>query len=328
MKRSSHRAGLAAFAGAALAALALVPSRAASAQAVVLDVTANFGDNKTRLLSRTAGGAATIRVLDAGGIVESSVTYGPFAGWTARGIAPSANNESRLLWSHTDGRVSLWILTPNGQIDVARSKEEGPFPNAVGQPLRAIDLAEAANRRWCLLLTDDTGVAEVIVKDENIQTGGNVNLRTYGPYAGWTPVAVAASPDQTFRLLWRNANGRASLWRLDNFGNPTGPGSTIEGNEFGPFAGWSPIDVSVGGDGNSRLLWANTNGAASVWVVSPLGAFLTGREYGPYAGWAPRTLSTGSDSQSRLLWNHADTRGSLWTLDPMALFLGGTEYLP
>jgi len=86
--------------------------------------------------------------------------------------------------------------------------------------------------------------------------------------------------------------------------------------------------MSIGGDSKTRLLWANANGAASVWVVNAAGQFETGQEFGPFSGWTPRTVSTGLDGQSRLLWNHTDTRASLWYLDPAVNFAGAAEYLP
>jgi hypothetical protein len=215
-------------------------------------------------------------------------------------------------------------LSPTGALNLARTSEFTINNTNTKQRTRAVDLAEDANRRWCLLTTDNTGAATITVKNENITAEGNSVTRTFGPYAGWQPVAVAASPgaDQTFRLLWRNVNGTASVWRLANFG------AFIDGKEHGPFPGWNPIDVSMGLDIHTRLLWRNDNGAASVWALNPEGFFVTGQQFGPYAGWAPRAISTGLDSRSRLLWNNTDTRASLWTLDPAGMFVSGTEYLP
>jgi hypothetical protein len=41
--------------------------------------------------------------------------------------------------------------------------------------------------------------------------------REYGPFPGWTPRAISTGLDSLSRLLWNNADTRASVWFL----NPT-----------------------------------------------------------------------------------------------------------
>jgi hypothetical protein len=254
MKGFLPRSAIRSLWGTALATLVLLTARAASAQAII-DVVGNFGDGRTRMLSQTANGAATIRVLAPNGAVEANVTYGPFPGWTIRALAPSANNGSRLLWTHVDGRASFWTLAPDGNF--VSGFEESARATPTGQIGEAIDLADDARGRLCFVFADPRGIAQVTVVDEAgvLAPAGTRVVRSYGPYPGWRPVAVAAGPSRTFALLWRHNDGRASVWRLEAFGG------FISGAEFGPFPGWTPTDVSIGGDDNSRLLWAHTNGS-------------------------------------------------------------------
>jgi hypothetical protein len=322
MRRLLHRrSAITSFLGATLAAFTFAATaRTASAQAVI-DVTASFGDLNTRLLSQAANGAATFRVVNSDtNAVESTVSYGPYGGWTIKALAPSAGNRSRLLWSHEDGRASIWTLSPTGTFEDG-FEVSASLDIELGPTSRVVDLAGDTRGGYCYVFVNQAGRA--LVGAFNPVTNQAV-ARFFGPFPGWRPIAVTAGPNEgaPYRLLWRNVNGTASVWRLGVFG------AFIDGKEHGPFPGWNPIDVSVGGDDNSRLLWANTNGATSVWVVSPEGAFLAGREYSAFPGWTPRAISTGLDSQSRLLWNNADTRASLWYLDHLGQFLRGFEYTP
>jgi arabinan endo-1,5-alpha-L-arabinosidase len=156
------------------------------------------------------------------------------------------------------------------------------------------------------------------------QNGDFESGNEFGPFAGWTPQALAVSPaDGTARLLWNHTSGTVSLWSLK-------PDLSFDsGAEFGPFVGWTAVDLSVGGDNQTRLLWRHTDGRASVWVLAPDGRFVTGGEFGPFAGWEPVSLGVGgSDNQTRLLWRHTEGRASLWVLRPDASFERGQELGP
>jgi hypothetical protein len=64
-------------------------------------------------------------------------------------------------------------------------------------------------------------------------------------------------------------------------------GAFETGREYGPFAGWSPVNIGVGADNRTRLLWRNTDGRASLWFLSPsTGAFDSGREFDAMSGWS------------------------------------------
>ena len=59
---------------------------------------------------------------------------------------------------------------------------------------------------------------------------------------------------------------------------------------IGPYAGWSILGGigDYNGDGITDLLWQNTNGAASIWLIN--GASQQGvAVHGPYPGWTPTT---------------------------------------
>jgi hypothetical protein len=112
--------------------------------------------------------------------------------------------------------------------------------------------------------------------------------KTYGPYSGWTPVALttagtAADNNNTY-VLWRYSTGAISLWSVDSNLNYVGSVG------YGPYADWTAETLSVatrGPDSSLRIIWRNTNGAVSVWAVnSNLNLFLA-HAYGPFVGWDP-----------------------------------------
>ena len=54
----------------------------------------------------------------------SSVTYGPFAGWTAKALATDSIGVTHLLWTNTNGQASLWDINVDGTYT---HTEYGPF---------------------------------------------------------------------------------------------------------------------------------------------------------------------------------------------------------
>ena len=153
-----------------------------------------------------------------------------------------------------------------------------------------------------------------------VTNGGGFTSRDFGPYAGWSAVALSSAPGGLSHLLWTNANGTASLWTIA----PTGAATQAT---FGPYSGWTAKAVATGTDGMAHLLWGHApDGQISLWDQTAATGAFTSRQYGPYSGWspAPAALSVGPDNAEYLLWNHAggltfDTSGgagpiALWTI--------------
>ena len=75
-----------------------------------------------------------------------------------------------------------------------------------------------------------------------------VGSHGYGPYAGWSPVALTMLGNNTY-LLWRYTDGTANIWLVDanlNF---------VASRTFGPVGGWAPEGLGVDPSGNIRLVW-------------------------------------------------------------------------
>jgi hypothetical protein len=90
-----------------------------------------------------------------------------------------------------------------------------------------------------------------------------VGSHAYGPYAGWSPLALTTTPNNNTYVLWRFTDGTANLWQLDanlNF---------VTARQYGPIAGWTPAGLAVDNYGNIPLLWQTPQGQIAVWLLNP-----------------------------------------------------------
>jgi autotransporter-associated beta strand protein len=95
---------------------------------------------------------------------------------------------------------------------------------------------------------------------------------------------------------------------------------------------WSGIDVAVGSDGQSRVLWEKNTGEIMLWSVNAAGTITTQRNYGPFEGWhaiaiAANTIS-GADNGTRILWKHTDGSVKLWSVDELGALNSSPVYGP
>lgn len=126
------------------------------------------------------------------------------------------------------------------------------------------------------------------------------------------------------RLLWRGTDSRISLWKLDPVLNAAGD------HQYGPYAGWLPIAITVANNSYTYVLWRHTNGTVTVWAVDPNLNFAFNAVYGPYDGWVAESLSadTNGNSTLRLIWRYTTGAVSIWFLNPNLTGGGSRVYGP
>ena len=141
-------------------------------------------------------------------------------------------------------------------------------------------------------------------------TAGTFTQNSYGPYAHWTPKAIAdGGTDGKTRVLWVKDDGTASIWSLNN---TTGVFSQFS---FGPYAGWTANGLSVGSDNTTHVLWTNGN-TASIWNYNAAAGTFTQNSFGPYAGWTAKAIADGgTDGKLRVLWTNTNNAASIWSLN-------------
>ena len=94
-------------------------------------------------------------------------------------------------------------------------------------------------------------------------------------------------------------------------------------------SGWTARAVTVGVDGQTRLLWANVDGRAGLWSVDSTNDVSYGPTVGPYVGWTATHIAAGMDGLTRVLWNKPDGSVGLWLLNAdNTVASTGTSYGP
>ena len=80
-------------------------------------------------------------------------------------------------------------------------------------------------------------------------------------------------------------------------------------------AGGTPVGLTLGADGLTRLLWMNPHGGATLWMISPSGTVVRAVSIrrSP-AREMPTALGIGADNLSRLLWSDGAGHASLLTV--------------
>ena len=167
--------------------------------------------------------------------VEPGLSRGPYAGWTPWAQADGGDGTTRLLWTHADGSAALW-LTDEGGVRASYL-----YPPGFG--LTAADVAAGPGSDTHILWTDTNGTAFLGTIDGS---GAVARSVTIGPYPGWTPVAIDDGPDGLTRLLWNSRDGRVGLSQVSADG-------ILRTVRCSSEAGWTAIDVAVGGDGRARI---------------------------------------------------------------------------
>ena len=97
------------------------------------------------------------------------------------------------------------------------------------------------------------------------------------------------------------------------------PANTILFQDAPPYVGGQPTIAYADGHVTHTpaalpLLWANTDGTASVWNLHDTAPDQTCALYGPYSGWTPKAVAQGPNGSTRLLWTNTDGRAALWNL--------------
>ena len=94
---------------------------------------------------------------------------------------------------------------------------------------------------------------------------------------------------------------------------------------------WAPVDVAVGSDNNTRVLWRNPDGRAVIWSQDRTsGDYTQGPTFGPYDGgaWQATRIACGADGISHVIWNKSDGTLSLWWVDSNNTFQKNMIYGP
>jgi hypothetical protein len=259
-------------------------------------------DGTTRLLFDTAG-RLVLGTVDPFGQTVFGQPYGPYPGWTPRASAVGDDGVTRILWTHDDGSASLWLAGPLGAQAAFR------YVGAAG--LIATDVSAGPGSDTHILWKGSGGAALL----QTINASGEIGRSlSFGPYTGWSAVAIADGPDGLTRLLWNHSDGRAGLSLVSSEG-------IITTARYESVAGSTAIDVAVGADGQSRILWTHDDGRMTLWRVDSAGnPTALGPIYTPPPGLTASRITTGHDSLTRVLWTGMNGTLVLWIMSADNVF--------
>jgi hypothetical protein len=144
------------------------------------------GDGETRLLWRhPTNGSIFIQALDTTlHHIRFSSVFNPPLGMHVVAITTAANSNTYILWTRTDGTISLWLLNP--VLNFVTSKVYGPFPFLAAEGLSA-DTANATNGFriiWRYISPGQLGAELTWRMDQNLN---QVVAFPQGPFPPWTP---------------------------------------------------------------------------------------------------------------------------------------------
>jgi len=207
----------------------------------VADVTISGYHGDVHLMWRSDwGGIAIWHMSEDADSITSSAAYGPYAGWDPLGIAVDGDVNRRVLWQGNAGVIGLWKQAwPYSTVNDFGLA--GPFDGWTPMDLAAGSSDDSTRLLW----QHSTGAAGLW----RLHYGG-VDSTTYGPFPGWQAIALAVPNldwsldygDTYSRVLWRHASGAIALWKTGS------TGTLARSFIFGPYSGWSVVDVAVGPD--------------------------------------------------------------------------------
>jgi hypothetical protein len=126
------------------------------------------------------------------------------------------------------------------------------------------------------------------------------------------------------RNIWFGTDGRISVWKLDSNLN------FVTSHDYGPYAGFSPVALTVASNSNTYVLWRYSDGSISLWLLDPDLNYVTSHLYGPYSGNNAIGLSPYTDGTSsfHVIWRYTDGSLSVWSVDENLNFITARAYGP
>ena len=145
------------------------------------------GPGTTDLLWNNTNGQTSGWKIGAGGAIAHH-EFGPYSNWNAQSLSVGPDNEAHLLWDNVSGQIALWNVdfgtggfTQGGY---------GPFSGWMAEAV-ATGQDNITHVLWNHTSDGEASLWDVV--GNGTPSSRRTNYQ-YGPYPGWTAIAVSASP--------------------------------------------------------------------------------------------------------------------------------------
>ncbi len=306
---------------------------AVGAPATVTGTSDFNGDFYSDVLWRNASGGLADWSMNAGAIVSGALSSGgvavnPGASWSVAAIADfDGSGSADVLWRNSDGTLADWSM--NGSSIVS-----SVAPTSGG-------IAVKPDASWSVAGTGDfngDSTADILWRNTSGEISewqmngadiiGSGDLTSGGvavkPDASWSVAGVGDfDGDGKKDILWRNASGEVSAWLMNGTTITGSADLTSGGVAVKPDASWSVAGIGdFNGDGNADVLWRNTNGSLSEWlmtgatIISSNAITFNGTAVTPDASWHVVQIGDfNGDGQSDMLWRNDAGALSEWLMN-------------
>jgi FG-GAP-like repeat len=272
------------------------------------------GDGYSDLVWRNTNGDTAIWLMSVnssgGAQVLSAVDYGIVpTSWHIVGQRDfNGDGKADLLWSNTNGDTAVWLM--NG-IQVAQSVDLG----IVGNGWSIVGIGDFNGDGYGDILWRNTNGDTAIWLMNGTQVLAAMDF-------GIVPTSWAVAQTGDFNgdgksdILWHNSNGDTSIWLMTANGTQM---QVLSSTDFGIVpTSWSIAGTGdFNGDGKSDILWHNSNGDTSIWLMTANGTqmqILSSTDFGIVPpSWTPAlTGDFNGDGKSDILWRNTNGDTSIW----------------
>ena len=283
-------------------------------------------DGRSDVLWRQAGGPVADWSMNGSAISASYVTSNgaivvPDASWSVAAITDfNGDHKADLLWRNASGLLATWFMNGSAVSGSNYVNANG----AIVMPDPSWNIAGIGDLngdgKSDLLWRDTNGSTAVWVMDGSSIIGSgylNVGGRIVAPDSSWSVVGMGDfNGDNYSDLIWRNTvTGELAEWQLHSSDIVGSADLNSGGVAIRPDASWSIAGVGdFNGDGDADLLWLNSNGTVSEWlmhgstVIDSRAVTYGGSPVIAGAGWKPIEIGDfNGDGNSDMLWRNSTT---------------------
>ncbi len=318
-------------------------------QPVVNDIN---GDRQSDILWRNTNGTLAGWLMNGGSIMSSGiltsggVAAAPGPTWNVAGISDfNGDGNADVLWRNTDGTLVDWSM--NGRTIVSSSVLNiggvAVKPDATWSVVGTGDF-DGDMRADILWRKSDGTLVEWNMNGSTVASSGLVTSSgglAVKLDATWSVAGIGDfNGDDKRDVLWRNTDGTLVEWNMH--GSTVTSSGLVAAGAAKPDASWSVAGIGdFNADGNSDILWRNTNGTLAEWFLN--GTNLIGSNaitsggvaVAPDATWHVVEIGDfNGDGKSDILWRNDNGAVAEWLLNGSAIMqsvtpnLGGTAVSP